>query len=204
MPWRFGPQTVSPPVSPEQLSDEELVRLALKEATFFKFLIERYEGKLLAYIHRFIHCAHEDAEDILQEALIKTYRNLASFGPPLKFSSWIYRIVHNEAVSFLRRNKLKIQEDDENYTLLHSIAADTNVEEDAEKSLNKATVKAYLDTLPEKNKAVLTLRYFEEKEYSEIADILRLPIGTVATLINRSKLKLRQLITDQATSTTHV
>lgn len=198
--WRKPNQNSNSPISPQNQTDEELVKLSLTDPTHFKFLIERYEGRLLAYIHRLLQCSHEDAEDILQEALIKTFRNLGSFGPPLKFSSWLYRIVHNEAISHVRKNKLKIAEDDENYSLLHSIAAEIDVVEEVEKSMNKEVVQSYLDQLPEKNKYVMILRYFEEREYSEIADIMRMPIGTVATLINRSKLKLKELISQQSTN----
>ncbi|MGH7175522.1 MAG: sigma factor, partial [Minisyncoccia bacterium] len=81
-----------------ELSDEEVARRALAQKEEFALLIRRYEAKLARYLERLGVGSREDREDILQNAFIKAYRNLASFDPELQFSSWMYRIAHNEAM----------------------------------------------------------------------------------------------------------
>ena len=84
-------------------NDEELVALALKNQDFFACLVERYEPKLMRYVRRISAATQEDAEDLLQEIFVKVYRNLNDFDPDLKFSSWIYRIAHNQVISYWRK-----------------------------------------------------------------------------------------------------
>ncbi|PIZ73055.1 hypothetical protein COY06_05820, partial [Candidatus Peregrinibacteria bacterium CG_4_10_14_0_2_um_filter_41_8] len=66
--------------------------------------MQRYEGRLLAYINRLINVSNGEAEDILQEVFIKTYQNLNGFDLNLKFSTWVYRITYNQVISFFRKN----------------------------------------------------------------------------------------------------
>ena len=84
-------------------SDPELVELSLKNKEFYGFLIQKYQDKLKRYILRISGGVYNDADDILQDVFIKVYKNLNDYDPELKFSSWIYRITHNETISFLRK-----------------------------------------------------------------------------------------------------
>ncbi|PIU78076.1 MAG: hypothetical protein COS72_03485, partial [Candidatus Moranbacteria bacterium CG06_land_8_20_14_3_00_43_56] len=90
-------------------TDEELVALTLKNQDFFSCIVERYEAKLTRYIRRISAATQEDAEDLLQEIFVKVYRNLYGFDPSLKFSSWIYRIAHNQVISQWRKTKSRPQ-----------------------------------------------------------------------------------------------
>ncbi len=177
-------------------SDEDLVVHTLKNKDFFAYLIERYEAKLASYIKRISGFNKEDVQDILQNVFIKVYTNLNSFDKSLKFSSWIYRITHNEVISLYRKNKNKNNIDIED-SVLQSIVSDT---EDIEKILDTKeqikNVKEALKDLDIKYKEVLVLRFVEDKSYDEISDILKKPPGTVATLINRAKLKLKEKLKD--------
>src|SRR5665648_188700 len=80
------------------MTDNELVKLSLDNPDHFFCLTKRYESKLLRYIMRISKFSHEDAEDVLQDVFIKTYYNLNEFDSELKFSSWIYRIAHNQTI----------------------------------------------------------------------------------------------------------
>ncbi len=176
------------------LKDEEIVLRALVEPSSFGFIIERYEAKLHRYISRLGVKNADDIVDVLQEIFIKAYVNLNSFDTSLSFSSWIYRIAHNEAISWYRKQKVRpeghlIVESDEVLNLL------SNKQEGPESlfdsqinavELNKALLK-----IEPKYREVLLLRYFEEKEYSEISDILQIPVGSVGTLIARGKKQLQ-------------
>jgi len=92
------------------LLDEDLVKLTLEKQDNFLYLIKRYEAKLSRYIRRIAGLNKEDTEDILQEVFIKVYQNLNSFDKDLKFSSWIYRITHNEVIDSYRKKQARPQE----------------------------------------------------------------------------------------------
>ena len=181
-----------------QTADTELVSLTLQDPDYFTPLVERYEGKLLRYIKRFSGLGKECAEDVLQEVFLKTYRNLNDFDGELKFSSWIYRITHNETVSYLRKYRSKqtinIENDDpEMINLLDVLESEINVIDEARKIEIKEKVRKVLSELPAKYREVLVLRFLEELDYSEISDVLRKPTGTVATLLNRAKTQFKEL-----------
>ena len=99
-----------------------------------------------------------------------------------------YRIVHNEAINFITKNKKAIKLDPE-----FEIADTKNIEEEYFKKEITAEVAICLDKIPLKYSEVLSLYYLEEKSYDEISDILRLPIGTVGTRINRGKLIIKKI-----------
>lgn len=181
----------------EDLSDIEIVNLLKEDIDMYAVLIERYEKQLMVYVRRILFVSVEDAEDILQEIFIKVYRNINSYNPKYKFSSWIYRIAHNEAVSYLRSKKRKqlsknvsSVEDD----IFDKIPSDIDIEGEYIKKDSIKTVAQALKNLDSKYREVLILRFFEEKEYNEISEILHIPSGTVASLINRGKEKLKILM----------
>lgn len=170
-------------------TDEELVVLALKNQEFFACLVERYEPKLMRYVRRISAATQEDAEDLLQDVFVKVYRNLNDFDRRLKFSSWVYRITHNSVVSAWRKTKSRPQvlkfEADEDF--LKFIAADGDLARDVERKFTGEEVRRIIGELDEKYREALVLKFLEGKNYQEISDILKKPLGTVATLINRAK-----------------
>lgn len=179
--------------SSEKLNDKELVSKSLKNKDYFLLLSTRYEEALLRYIKRLSGLNHEDAEDVLQEVFIKTYLNLSSYNPKLKFSSWIYRITHNHTMSELRKRHSRpinyIDPQD-----LVFIKSKHDILNETDDKFNVEQIKKAIYSLKDKYKEVLILRILEEKEYQEIADILKKPIGTVSTLLNRAFKKLNEII----------
>jgi len=180
----------------EDKTDEELVALSLEGQHNFSYLIDRYQAKLARYIRRISGLSPEDIEDLLQEVFIKIYKNLNNFDQKLKFSSWVYRICHNEVISNFRRRQARPQSVvfDEVDEFLKNLASDFDLIRETDKVFNRERVKKALSKLDFKYKEVLELRYQEEKDYKEISDILKKPTGTVATLINRAKKQLKQII----------
>lgn len=168
-------------------ADSEVARKSLEDMDYFSCLYDRYEAKMTRYIHRLVAVNQEEAEDILQEAFIKVWRYLNSFESNMKFSSWIYRIVHNEAVSFWRKKK--------SYGKDQQVVLDENLyknepEEGSnpeETAFREMFTHEVLNLLPLKYKTVLVLRYIEDMSYGDISDVLKMPEGTVATQINRAK-----------------
>lgn len=179
-------------------TDEELVKMALNNQDSFLYLVERYEKKLLSYIIRISGFSKEDAEDVLQEVFIKVYVNLNSFDDDLKFSSWIYRITHNEVINNYRKKKVRPQSvmdlDDE---FLNNLASDLKTDGHIDQRYLKENVAKVIENLDPKYKEILVLRFWEDKDYSEISDILKKPMGTVATLISRAKKKFQEELEKQ-------
>ena len=183
------------------ISDAEVVELALREQAFFAYIIDRYEAKLDRYIRRLGVRDEEDRVDVLQDIFIKVYRNLNGFDTSLPFSSWIYRIAHNEAVSWYRKRNVRpeghlvIDSDD----VLNFISAKQDTSEEIfDKSINAEQLSVALGKIDEKYRAVLLLRYFEHKDYNEISDILQIPTGSVGTLLHRGKQALRDVLNPDA------
>ncbi len=181
------------------MSDNQLVQLALKNPDDYLYLIEKYESKLTRYIHRTVRVMQEDAEDLLQDIFIKVYRNLNGFNQNLKFSSWIYRIAHNEILNYAYKKgkysdfiQTDISDSDET-SIIDKMPGteDSNADFEAKQSHEK--ILSALMELPIKYREALVLRFFEDKSYNEISDILRKPDGTVATLINRAKRKFEKI-----------
>lgn len=181
-------------VDPSQclnLPDNELASLSLTQADYFACLINRYEKQLLFYIRRISGLNQADAEDVLQEVFIKVFYNLNGYDSDLKFSSWLYRIAHNETMSELRRRHARptVFIDDQEWA---SLADKTDLVQEINSQYDRALIEKIAAELPEKYREVLLLRYVEDLDYREISDILRLPVNTVGTLIARARQKFKQ------------
>lgn len=177
-----------------ELTDEVLVKKALKNQLAFAELVNRYQDKLHRYVSRLAKLEETDIDDILQETFIKVYLNLNGFDTSLKFSSWLYRITHNETINHFRKRSVKYEvglniEDEEK--------ADEFWKEEGfkqiDQSLDRAKINKTLNKLPTNYRDVLILKYFEEKNYEEISDILQKPPGTIASWLNRAKTQFREL-----------
>jgi len=183
----------------QEKTDEELVLLALSDQDVFLYLMRRYEKKLLSYISRITNVNRDEAEDILQDAFIKIYQNLNDFDAELKFSSWAYRIAHNQVISNYRKIKCRPQSIplDINEEILGNLASDLDVKKDLDAIFLRENIKKILAKLDIKYREILILKFLEEKDYKEISDILKKPMGTVATLINRAKKEFKKELLEQ-------
>ncbi|MFH1427472.1 MAG: RNA polymerase sigma factor [Patescibacteria group bacterium] len=173
-------------------SDEELVLLTLANQDNFLHLIKRYDKKLFNYVLKISNFSREEAEDILQDAFIKIYKNLNEFDPSLKFSSWAYRIVRNQVISNYRKNKARPQKVELDNGIIENLASDLNITNEIDSKFLKRNINKVFNLMDGKYREVLFLKFMEEKNYQEISDILKKPIGTVATLINRAKKQFRE------------
>lgn len=184
--------------SDNSLSDGELVKLSLQNADNFGQIVERYEKKLLRYIIYFTGVNRQLAEDILQDTMINVYKNLNSFNPKLKFSSWIYRIAHNQALNAIRAEKNKgavslDAEDDESVSLIKVLASEENLVAKVEQQVTAEKVSEIMNLMRQDYRELLVLRFLDDYDYSEICDILRKPMGTVGVMIARAKDEFKNL-----------
>jgi len=174
----------------DELDDLGIIHKAMAETDYFSCLYERYEAQLLRYVMRVAPFSEEESQDVLQEAFIKIWRHLNDFNPQLRLSSWIYRIVHNEAVSALRKKTsfgkdhlLAIDE-----SLMARLAAEwPDLSNNDETEDRENAIRSALEALPLPHREVLVLRFMEDMSYEDISDILKIPEGTVATRLNRAK-----------------
>ncbi|MCK5027588.1 MAG: RNA polymerase sigma factor [Candidatus Pacebacteria bacterium] len=178
----------------KEKTDEELISLAAENTAYFSCIIERYEKKLKRYVRRITKISDDDVEDVLQEIFIKVYMNIQGFDTKLSFSSWIYRIAHNTVISMHRKLQSRPEghmvdiEDDK----LFNIVDTGDIEHETNTKYLKEHLAQAIDNIPQKYQDVIILRFFEEKDYKEISDILQKPMGSVATLINRAKDRLKK------------
>lgn len=172
----------------KKLTDEQLVELVRnKDQELYQEIVIRYQEKLLRYAINLIQ-DRSKAEDAVQESFIKAFINLNGFNIKMKFSSWIYRIVHNQVMNEFNKNKKELP-------LLDNIDFDSgkNLEIDLTKKEIQERVNRCISKISIMYSEPLTLYYIEEKSYEEISDILRLPVGTVGTRINRAKVIMKNI-----------
>jgi RNA polymerase sigma-70 factor, ECF subfamily len=173
-----------------KLSDEEIVGYVVNgEKEVYGQIVERYEKKLKRYIMTFTKKG-ADVDDVLQNVFIKAYKNLTTYNRKLKFSSWIYRIAHNESLNLVQSSFIQ-----RIVALQDWIIVDTheNIEEKVDLEMLKAQLKKCIDKLEIKYREPLILNLYEEKSYEEISDILRIPVRNVGVLIHRAKTKVKEM-----------
>ena len=172
----------------KELSDEEIIqKIRTSDQELYVIIVKRYQNKLLRYAKNLIK-DEEKAIDAVQESFIKAFINLNSFDVKKKFSSWIYRIVHNQVINLAKKNHTEIP-------LLEDwdFPSEEDIEKDFWQKEVKEKVEKCLNRIPLLYSEPLTLFYFEEKSYEEISDIMRIPMGTVAIRISRAKKLMKNL-----------
>ena len=175
--------------------DKKLVAAAKLNPDGFAGIVDRYWNRLFGFVRRTSYFSQEDIEDILQDVFVKVYRYLNDYDDSMGFSTWIYRITRNTVIDEIRKRKSRPAVFQlENEELLKVLRSSLDIEREltASDSLNK--IKKIIYGLPFNYREVLILRFLEEKDYSEIMDILELPKGTVAALISRG----RKMILEEA------
>jgi len=180
----------------QKYSDEELVVLSLTDSDYYACLVNRYAAALERYIIR-LGSSTSDADDILQEVFMNAYLHLNDFDKKLKFSAWIYRIAHNQTITWFRKINVRPTVDIDDLAPWQELVLSTCPHNDFDQSALKDKVKIILDKLDSKYREILVLKYFEEKDYNEMSDILKKPMGTIATLVNRAKKQFIKLAEDQ-------
>jgi RNA polymerase sigma-70 factor (ECF subfamily) len=172
-------------------SDAHLIEASLKGSErAFRQLVERHHALAYSAV-RSVMGDRDDVEDVVQEVFIKVYRALATFRTDARFSTWLYRIARNEAVSTVRRKTMSGPPIEE--TVLESDAA-SRPDEQYRVEEERAVMGRCLEQLDDQYRTVLELRYLGERSYQEIAEAMELPIGTVKSYIHRAKAELKRVM----------
>lgn len=175
-------------------SDEKLIlRFQEGDINAYNELVKRYKDRLLNFVLRYFNNI-EQAEDVVQDTLIKSYTHASYYKNVAKFSTWIFTIAKNNALTELRKNKRKktdsLWTDDGQVIDINSKeeSLDSKVQNEiAIDQLNK-----FLDEIPENFRMAVVLRDFQELSYEEISKILEIPIGTIKSRINRGRIQLAE------------
>ena len=181
-----------PTAALRELPDRELVlRCQRNESRAFDELVARHQDRVYTAVTRFCGNA-EDAADIVQRAFINAFRKIQEFKSDSSFSTWIYRIAFNQAISFRRENKrsgLSIYSKDDE--LLSEPAEDRNPTERLESQETQRKVQQALDLLEEGDREIILLKDLQGASYDEIAGIMQVPKGTVRSRLHRARLELK-------------
>lgn len=169
-----------------QADERELILSSLdSDAAAYGVLVERYKKAL--YHHCFCIVRDEDAaEDIAQEAFITAYYKLAQFDQSRKFSTWLFKIATNKALNHVKKFSRNVRIDE---VSIERIAG--TVDGPNEQSI-ASEIRRIVDTLQPNYRAVVSLYYWEGKSYSEIAEIMNKPEGTIKGWLSRAKEQLRK------------
>ncbi len=179
-----------------KIRDAELVSRTLKNTDDFIEIVRCYQAPIRRYVIRLGCRDSNDADDLLQDIFLKVYINLNEYDAVLAFSSWLYRIAHNETISFFRKKNVRPMPvtTEEELQLFENISDGIDFTKSLNSKINASLLHSALAELEEQYSDVLILKFLEEKSYAEISDILKIPMGTVATLINRGKKKLKDAL----------
>lgn len=155
----------------------------------FRYLVERYHKGLIQHLFHMVGDG-QTAEDIAQEAFIRAFNKLDQYNPNYAFSTWLYKIADNLAYKSLKKSARVVVSDELEVEVIDYNSP--SPEESADKNITKEHIKEAVDSLPTNYKRVITMYYWDNFNYEEIADIIDHPVGTVRTWLFRAKEQLRK------------
>lgn len=158
----------------------------------FSLLVQRYQTRLVWFVRRIVS-DEEQATDIVQDALFKLYRSIDRYDPRRRFSTYVFTIAKNEAISWLRRQRQNLQLDE-----IAEIADDVELVAQFEDRERSNRVRTAIAGLEGKYRQVIELYYIDQLDYQEISSRLALPLNTVRTHLRRAKEQLATLLYDQS------
>lgn len=174
-------------------SDDQILELVRESQTFergFRLLMNKYQERLYWHIRRMVH-SHEDTDDILQNTFVKVYKNLSKYRSESKLYTWLYRIATNEALTHIRKaKKSKALSLDDADTQIISLKADDYFDG------NRAQMQlaAAIEILPEKQKLVFNMRYYQDMTYNDISEVLSTSVGALKASYHHAVKKIENYI----------
>ena len=179
----------------QQYSEEEIVQQLHNPNTqrsAFSKVVGDYGEKLYWHIRKMV-LNHEDANDLLQNTFLKAWTNIDSFRGESKLSTWLYKIAFNECITFLNRQRSQnnVSIDDDDVFLLEKIKGDPYFDGD---SLQLKLQEAIL-TLPEKQRAVFMMKYFDEMKYEDMSEVFGTTVGALKASYHHAVKKVEEFLT---------
>jgi RNA polymerase sigma-70 factor (ECF subfamily) len=185
-----------------QTPDEELVaRVLAGEQRCFGLLVERYQDRLVSFLYRMVRDV-DTAHDLAQEVFLRVYQALDRFDPQFRFSTWAFRVAHNLGIDELRRRKvrwvpLQRQDSEEDSVWERELPSGSpSPYQDLRNEQRGAAIQGAIDALPGDYRELIVLRHYAELSYEEIAQLKRMPLGTVKNKLFRGRQMLKAELAD--------
>ncbi|QQL48500.1 RNA polymerase sigma factor [Mucilaginibacter ginkgonis] len=178
-----------------QVEDEEILSKFREERTrneAFTLLLKKYQQKIYWHVRRMV-IDHDDADDITQDVFIKVWKNLPGFRADAQLYTWMYRIATNECITFLNKKKQKnnVPLDEVSYDLADTLAESAYFDGDkAQRKLQEALL-----TLPDKQRLVFNMKYYDDMKYEEISDVLGTSVGALKASFHLAVKKIETFLT---------
>jgi RNA polymerase sigma-70 factor, ECF subfamily len=177
-------------------TDEELIaRFQAGDVAAFEMIVFRYKDPLINYVFHFLG-DRIDAEDVVQETFLRVYRNKHLYRNVAKFSTWIYTIAGNLAKTELRRRRRRkifslsqMGYENHDYEITDTVPTPDGL---VDGEMSQSFIRKEIEALPVRFREVVVLRDIQEFSYEEISDILKIPIGTVKSRVNRGRMRLQK------------
>lgn len=172
----------------EKLKDTSTKRMAFHE------LVKTYQEKLYWHIRKIV-ISHDDTDDILQNVFIKVWNNIETFREESSLYTWLFRIATNESLTFLAQQKRRsvFSRNDENDYLVENLKSDEYFDGSAiQRKLQAAILK-----LPDKQRLVFNLKYFDEMKYNEMADLLNTSVGALKASYHHAVKKIEEQLKEE-------
>jgi RNA polymerase sigma factor (sigma-70 family) len=179
-----------------QAEDEEILSKFRDEKTrneAFNLLLKKYQQKIYWHVRRMV-IDHDDADDIVQDVFIKIWKNLPGFRNDAQLYTWMYRIATNECITFLNKKKAKnnVSLDDVDYELADTLSGSDQFSGD---QIQRKLQEAIL-TLPDKQRLVFNMKYFDDMKYEEMSDVLGTSVGALKASYHLAVKKIEAFITN--------
>jgi RNA polymerase sigma-70 factor (ECF subfamily) len=177
-----------------QVEDEEILSKFREDTTrneAFNLLLKKYQQKIYWHIRRMV-INHDDADDLVQDVFIKIWKNLPGFRNDAQLYTWMYRIATNECITFLNKKKQKnnVSLDDVDYELADTLSSsDQFTGDQIQKKLQQAIL-----TLPDKQRLVFNMKYFDDMKYEEMSDVLGTSVGALKASFHLAVKKIESFI----------
>ena len=178
-----------------QVEDSEILEKFSRESTrheAFNLLLNKYQQKIYWHIRRLV-IDHDDTDDLVQDVFIKVWKSLSKFRSDSQLFTWLYRIATNESITFLNRKKIRnsVSLDESNGLDLAETLADSPYfdGDKAQMKLQKALL-----TLPEKQRLVFNMKYFDDLKYEEMSEILGTSVGALKASFHIAVKKIEQIL----------
>lgn len=183
------------------LTDEEvMLRFQEDDPAAFDELVRRYKDRLFTFIQQMVRNTPL-AQDILQESFIRLWRHKMKYRNIARFSTWFFTIAANLVRSEMRRlarePRVDLEPRDPGDRAIELPHPGPAVDDQVHRNMTVETVRAAIEQLPDEFREVILLREIEELSYEEIVEMLRVPLGTVKSRINRARARLQILLSQQ-------
>ena len=186
--------------------DTEVVALAQKgKEAAYRELLKRYERPVFSLVFRMVR-DRETAEDLTQETFVRVLNNIDRYSPEFKFSSWLFKIANNLTIDYLRRRRVDtisiegapdaVTAESLKATSIALASGDESPLAELESRELGIAIERAIGKLRPEYRACIMLRHVEDRSYEEIAEIVKLPLGTVKTYIHRARHELRTALAD--------